>query len=140
MRMQLKQMVALGAIAGMLGYASLPAMAEDSPMAVTPVLEQETLTGVKSVTLAPPPPIAAGRFTFPIEVKVVKDASLTSDSPITDKYPTDLAAWASAVSACLKEKPALVRQVGNQQVPFDVNGTGSGTIKLNVNEKPVCPV
>ncbi|MGI0495202.1 hypothetical protein ACN4EG_25775 [Alkalinema pantanalense CENA528] len=138
MRIQLKQMVVMSAIAGVMGYTALPARAADMPTATTPALEKETITGARSVEL-PTPPVAPMYFTLPIEVKVVKDTSVTTDTPITDKNSKDIAAWAAAVSACLKEKPALVRQVGEEQVPFDVNGTANGTIKLNANDKPVCP-
>lgn len=80
---------------------------------------------------------APAKFTLPIQVAVVKDAAVTSDTPITDKMSKDLTAWGAAVSACLQDKPAFVRVVEDKQVPFVVNGT-EGKIRLNANDKPVC--
>jgi hypothetical protein len=99
-------------------------------------LEEESITGIKEVTL-PTPPIAASKFTLPMQVQVVKEASVTSDTPITDQMSKDIPNWGAAVSACLRDKPAFVRVVGDKQVPFMVNGT-EGKIRLNANDKPVC--
>ncbi|MEB3294735.1 MAG: hypothetical protein VKJ24_16385 [Synechococcales bacterium] len=128
--------VMMGAIASVTAVSLVPAAAQ-AQTAVTPALEEETLTGARDVNL-PTPPVTPKNFTLPIDIKVVKDGSVTTDTPITDSKGKDLAAWAAAVSACLKERPVLVRQVGDQQVPFKV-GSGAETIKLNANEKPVCP-
>jgi hypothetical protein len=100
------------------------------------VLEEETITGIKQVTL-PTPPVTPARFTLPMDIKVVQEASVTSNTPITDKLSKDLPSWGSAVRACLQDKPTFVRVVGDQQVPFMVNGT-EGKIKLNANNRPVC--
>lgn len=100
------------------------------------VLEEETITGIKEMNL-PSTANAPARFTLPIQVAVVKEAAVTSDTPITDKLSKDLNAWGAAVSACLQDKPALVRVVDDKQVPFMVNGT-EGKIRLNANSKPVC--
>lgn len=100
------------------------------------VLEEETISGVKEVSL-PTPPVTPAYFTLPIELRVVKDAAVTSNTPITDKSASDLSAWASAIRACAMDKPAFVRVVGEQQVPFIINGT-EGKIRLNANDKPVC--
>ncbi|GAP98701.1 hypothetical protein NIES2104_52570 [Leptolyngbya sp. NIES-2104] len=101
------------------------------------VLEEETLTGITETTL-PTTGNAPAKFTLPIEVAVVQEPSVTSDTPITDKSSRDLAAWGAAVSACLQDKPAFVRVVEDQKVPFMINGT-EGKIRLNANGKPVCP-
>ncbi|NDJ18780.1 hypothetical protein GS601_16030 [Myxacorys almedinensis A] len=85
----------------------------------------------------PTPPNRAANFTLPMDVQVVKEASISSNTPITDKMYKDLPGWASAVQACLQDKPTFVRVVGDQQVPFMLNGT-EGTIKLNANDRPVC--
>jgi hypothetical protein len=100
------------------------------------VLDKETITGVKEVTL-PTTPKRAAYFTLPINVQVVKEASITTDTPITDKLAKDLPSWSSAVRACLQDKPSFVRVVDNQQVPFMLSG-GEGKIKLNANDRPVC--
>ncbi len=104
--------------------------------AKTTVLKEETITGIKEVSL-PTPPTTPAFFTLPIELHVLKDAAITSDTPITDKNSRDLSAWASAVRACAMDKPAFVRVVGDQQVPFIINGT-EGKIRMNANDKPVC--
>jgi hypothetical protein len=108
----------------------------DQPAASTMVLDKETITGVKEVTL-PTTPKRAAYFTLPINVQVVKEASITTDTPITDKLAKDLPSWSSAVRACLQDKPSFVRVVDNQQVPFMLSG-GEGKIKLNANDRPVC--
>jgi hypothetical protein len=100
------------------------------------VLEGETITGIKETTF-PATSISPSKLTLPIQVAVVKEAAVTSDTPITDKMSKDLTAWGSAVSACLQDKPAFVRVVEDQQVPFMINGT-EGKIRLNANDKPVC--
>ncbi len=113
--------------------------AEVKPMdmtAKTAVLKEETITGIKEVSL-PTPPTMPAFFTLPIELRVLKDASITSNTPITDKSARDLTAWASAIRACAMDKPAFVRVVGDQQVPFMINGT-EGKIRMNANDKPVC--
>lgn len=102
----------------------------------TMVLDQETISGVKQVSL-PTPPTTPAFFTLPIKLRVVKDAAITSNTPITDKSASDLAAWASAIRACAMDKPAFVRVVGDEQVPFIINGT-EGKVRLNANDKPVC--
>jgi hypothetical protein len=134
---QVTQWVTLGAIASLATVTLVPT-AVSAQTATTPALEEETITGARDVML-PTPPVTPKNFTLPIDIKVVKDASVTTDTPITDSKGKDLAAWAAAVSACLKERPVLVRQVGEKQVPFKV-GSGTETIKLNANDKPVCPV
>lgn len=101
------------------------------------VLDNETITGIKETTL-PSTGNAPAKFTLPIQVAVVQEPSITSDTPITDKNSKDLAAWGAAVSACLQDKPAFVRVVEDQKVPFMINGT-EGRIRLNANNKPVCP-
>jgi hypothetical protein len=72
-----------------------------------------------------------------MQIQVVKEAAITTDTPITDKMATNLPAWGAAISACLRDKPAFVRVVGDQQVPFVV-GDGEGKVRLNANNKPVC--
>lgn len=108
----------------------------NQPTAKTMVLDNESITGVKEITL-PGNATAASKFTLPIETAVVQEASVTSDTPITDKNSKDLAAWGAAVSACLQDKPAFVRVVEDQKVPYMVNGA-EGKIRLNANGKPVC--
>jgi hypothetical protein len=110
----------------------------EAPTAVTPVLSQETISGVESLTL-PTPPVMPARFTLPIDVVVAKDASITTNTPITDSKATDYAAWGEMIRECLKSYPVLVRVVSKDQVPFVVNGK-QGSIKLNANDKPVCPM
>jgi hypothetical protein len=118
---------------------STPA-ADPAAAATTMVLPRESITGITSVNL-PAPPIQAAYFTLPIDLRVAKDASITSSTPISDRYTAkaswDIKAWANAVSGCLQQKPKLVRVVGSDQVPFMLNGS-EGTIMLNSSDKAVC--
>lgn len=107
------------------------------PTASTMVLPQETITGIKTVSLPVPLPVRPVYFTLPIQVEVIKDSSITSNNPISDKNTNDVQAWASAVRGCLQQKPMLVRVVGTQTVPFMINGS-EGTIKMNANDRAVC--
>jgi hypothetical protein len=107
------------------------------PTATTMVLPQETITGIKTQSLPAPLPVGPIYFTLPIQVEVMKDSSITSNHPISDKNTNDVQAWASAVQGCLQQKPMLVRVVGNQTMPFMINGS-EGTIKMNANDRAVC--
>jgi hypothetical protein len=111
--------------------------------ATTQVLPQETITGIKTVSLPEPAPIQPAFFTLPINLKVAQDTSMTSSTPISDRYTGkanwDLAAWTAGVRNCLQQKPKLMRVVGDQSVPFMLNGT-EGTIMLNAENQAVCPM
>jgi hypothetical protein len=126
----------LGA-AAILAGVSFPATAQT---AQTEVLSSETFVEPSSLDL-PTPPVLPARYTLPMRIVVVKDASITTNTPLADqfKYGTteDLQKWAEAVRGCLKDKPAMVRQVGNKQARFVVNKS-EGKIKLNSNDRPVC--
>lgn len=100
------------------------------------VLESESITGIKEASL-PSIGNAPSKFTLPIQVSVMQETAVTSDTPITDKLSKDLTAWGAAVGACLQDKPAFVRVVEDQKVPFMINGT-EGKIRLNASGKPVC--
>jgi hypothetical protein len=107
------------------------------PTATTMVLPQETITGIKTVSLPAPLPVRPAYFTLPIQVEVMKDSSISSNNPISDKNTSDIQAWASAVQGCLQQKPMLIRVVGDKNVPFMINGS-EGTIKINANDRAVC--
>jgi hypothetical protein len=114
-----------------------------APAAMTLVLPQETITGIKTVSLPEPMPIRPAYFTLPIILKVAQDSSATSSTPISDRYTQkaswDINAWAAGVRNCLQQKPKLLRVVGNQTVPFMLDGA-EGTIMLNAENKSVCPM
>lgn len=139
--------------AALMGMVSLPAMAQETtetepqtePQATTEltaetdVFPSETITGVEKFYM-PTPPVGPIYFNLPMDIQVVKDDSVTTDTPITDQYGSDLPKWIELVRGCLiNEKPDLVRVVEEEQAPFIINGT-PGRIKLNANDKPVCPV
>lgn len=128
----LKKIAAAGIVAIVVG-SGLPAAAQT---ATTPVIDSETITGARTGTL-PTPPVVSAYFTLPIKTMVVKDASITTNTPITDKA-TSVAAWGEAIRACLKDKPMMVRDAKGTMVPFVVGGSEGG-IKLNANDKSVCP-
>ncbi|NJP10571.1 MAG: hypothetical protein HC866_14730 [Leptolyngbyaceae cyanobacterium RU_5_1] len=134
--MNMRILSVLGAAGLMVGF-SLPAGAV--PSATTRVLDKETLTGIEGHDL-PTPPVHPALFTLPIDVQVVKNDTITTDTPITDKFgvATPVADWATAVRACLYAKPKLVRVVGKDSVPFVIN-KNEGTVVLNANGKAVCP-
>jgi hypothetical protein len=129
-----KSFLSVVSAAVVLAAGSLPAFAQT---AQTDVLLDETITNVPTQKL-PTPPVLTAKYTLPMVIQIVKDASITTDTPITDQYKTDLPRWSEAVRACLKSKPVFVRVVGDKTVPFIVNGS-QGTLKLNANNKPVCP-
>lgn len=126
--------IATAGVAAVLAGSTLPAAAQT---ARTPVPDAETITGARTGYL-PTPPVISAYFTLPIKTTIVKDASITTNTPITDKI-TDNAAWAEAIRSCLRQKPILVRDAKGMEVPFLV-GPDEGKIKLNANDKPVCPV
>jgi hypothetical protein len=109
------------------------------PGAKTMVLPQETITGIKMVDFGALP-VRPINFTLPMMVAVAKGAG-SSDTPISDRYTAketwDVKAWGAAISGCLQQKPKLVRVVGDEKVPFMIDGA-EGTIMLNANDKSVC--
>ncbi|NJR49357.1 MAG: hypothetical protein HC780_07055 [Leptolyngbyaceae cyanobacterium CSU_1_3] len=110
--------------------------ADAKPTAKTMVLESETITGITEVSF-PTPPVTPAFFTLPMKLRIVKDASITSNTPITDKTARDLQAWAAAIRACAADKPAFVRVVDDKEVPFMINGS-EGKVRMNANDRPVC--
>lgn len=122
---------------------SVPMSAGPAPAAMTPVLPQETITGIPSVSLPEPLPIRPAYFTLPIVTKVAQDSSATSTTPISDRYTGkanwNLEAWLAGVRGCMAAKPKLVRVVGEQSVPFMLNGE-EGTIMVNSENRAVCPM
>ncbi len=109
------------------------------PGAKTMVLPQETITGIKVVDFGALP-VRPVNFTLPMMVAVAKGGG-SSDTPISDRYTAketwDVKAWGAAISNCLQQKPKLVRVVGDEKVPFMIDGA-EGTIMLNANDKSVC--
>ena len=136
--MNTRVLSALGAAAILAGVA-FPATAQ---MAETDILPSETYIDT-TVHNLPTPPVHPAKYTLPMKIMVVKDASITTDTPLADQYKygttEDLQKWAEAIRACLKDRPAMVRMVGDQSVRFVVNNT-EGKIKLNANDKAVCPL
>jgi hypothetical protein len=124
--------------AALLAGASLPAVA--GPKAVTKVLPRESYVGTPSHTL-PTPPVHPALFTLPIDVQVVKDESITSDTLVTDKYGlgSDYKVWAADIQKCLYSPAKMVRMAGKDAVPFVINGA-DGVIKLNANNRAVCSI
>ena len=129
----LKQLAAAAVITLSLGHA---VVASAEPLAVTNAPDKETIVGGRSVDL-PTPPVAPIYFTLPIELSIVKDPAIATNTPITDSLKSDYPAWGEKIRACALQKPIFVRKVGDEQVPFVVGGS-EGTIKLNANDKPVC--
>ncbi|XGV99336.1 MAG: hypothetical protein ACAF41_10425 [Leptolyngbya sp. BL-A-14] len=131
----LKRFAIAATVALSMGYA---AAASAAPLAVTNSPDSETIVGGRSVDL-PTPPTTPIYFTLPIELSIVKDPAITTNTPITDSLTSNYAAWGEKIRACALQKPIFVRKVGDAQEPFVVGGS-EGTIKLNANDKPVCSV
>lgn len=131
----LKRFAIAATVALSMGYA---AAASAAPLAVTTSPDSETIVGGRAVDL-PTPPVAPIYFTLPIELSIVKDPAITTNTPITDSVTGNYAAWGEKIRACTLQKPVFVRKVGDAQEPFVVGGS-EGTIKLNANDKPVCSV
>ncbi|MCO6936061.1 hypothetical protein LVR26_29025, partial [Pseudomonas aeruginosa] len=89
----LKTIAAASVVAILVGSV-LPASAQT---AKTPSPDAETITGARTVSL-PTPPVAGAYFTLPIKTSIAKDASITTNTPITDKA-TSVAAWGEAIRA-----------------------------------------
>ncbi len=132
--MNMRILSVLGVV-GLVAGASLPAVA--GPTAVTTVLPRESFVGTTSAKL-PTPPVLPALFTLPIDIAIVKDDSITTDTPITDKYGvgSDIKVWGAEVQKALYAKPKLVRVAGKDAVPFVINGD-EGVIKLNANGRAV---
>ena len=131
----MRVLTAIGVV-GALAGAALPAAAEVS--AVTQILEKETYIEVAPHKL-PTPPVHPALFTLPMNIVVVKDASITTNTPITDAVGSDYKTWAERVRECSMSKPILKRKVGDKELDFVVNGS-EGKLKLNANDKPVCSI
>ena len=131
--------------AGLIASVALPAVAV--PKAVTRVLPRESATGVLSHTLPTPPvhPVGNVPFSLPIDVQIVKNDTIISDTPITDTngIGSDIKVWGAAIQKALFARPKLVRVIpkpapatGNDVVPFVINGD-VGEIVLNANGRAV---
>ncbi len=121
--------------ASLVASVALPAVAV--PKAVTPVLPRESATGVLFHTL-PTPPVHPNAFTLPIDVQIVKNDTITSNTPITDKngIGSDIKVWGAEIQKAMYARPKLVRVVGKDAVPFVINGD-EGAIVLNANGRAV---
>lgn len=121
--------------AGLIASVALPAVAV--PKAVTRILPRETFVGTTSHTL-PTPPVHPAAFSLPMDVQIVKNDTITSDTPITDKngIGSDIKVWGAEIQKAMYARPKLVRVVGKDAVPFVINGD-EGTIVLNANGRAV---
>jgi len=129
-----KKLVALGIATAAVGVA-LPASAE---LADTYSPDPETIVGGRDVSL-PSVPVTPWRYALPMEIRIVQDASITTNTPITDALSDDVAAWGEAIAGCLTQSPEMIRETTGGDQPFVLGGT-VGTIKLNANSVPVCPL
>lgn len=132
--MNYKIAAGLGLAAIALGTA-LPAGAE---LAETYSPDEETVVGGRDVFL-PSVPATPRYYALPMEVTIVQDTSVTTDTPITDAYYEDLAVWQEAVIGCLSQSPDMIRTTEGGDVPFMLSQQ-EGTILLNANGNPVCPL
>jgi hypothetical protein len=129
-----KKIAMFGIAIAALGVA-LPANAE---LAETYSPDEETIVGGREVSL-PSIPVTPWSYALPMETSIIQDASITSNTPITDAMSDDVAAWGEAVGGCLQLSPEMVRETVAGVQPFIVNDAAR-TIHLNANEIPVCPL
>lgn len=129
----LRKIAILGVAAAAIGFA-LPASAE---LAETYSPDEETIVGGRDVSL-PSIPVTPWRYALPMEISIVQDASVTTDTPITDVMSEDVAAWGEAVAGCMSLSPEMVRETRGGDQPFIVSDA-TRTINLNANSTPVCP-
>ncbi|MEM9446907.1 MAG: hypothetical protein AAGA75_00055 [Cyanobacteria bacterium P01_E01_bin.6] len=129
----LRKIAILGVAAAAIGFA-LPANAE---LAETYSPDEETIVGGRDVSL-PSIPVTPWRYALPMEISIVQDASVTTDTPITDAMSEDVAAWGEAVAGCMSLSPEMVRETRGGDQPFIVSDA-TRTINLNANSTPVCP-
>jgi hypothetical protein len=130
----LKHVATLGLAAVVLG-ATAPAWAQG---AQTYSPDEETITGGREVYL-PSVPLTPYYYALPMQISVVQDSSITTNTPITNQMALDVPRWEEAVRGCLYQKPRMVRRTVSGDVPFIVGGN-QGTIVLNSNGRPVCPM
>ncbi|MEB3358452.1 MAG: hypothetical protein VKK04_17125 [Synechococcales bacterium] len=130
----LKKLVALGIATATIGVA-LPASAE---LAGTYSPDPETVVGGRDVSL-PSVPVTPRKYALPMVIRIVQDPSITTDTPITDAMANDVAAWGGAIANCLTQSPEMLRETRGGDQPFVVGGA-TGTIHLNANSVPVCPL
>ncbi len=130
----LKKIAALGVATVALGIA-LPAHAQ---LAGTYSPDPETIVGGRDVSL-PSVPVTPWRYALPMEIRIVQDSSITTNTPITDALSDDVSTWGEAVAGCLSQSPEMVRATRGGDQPFVVGGA-AGNIRLNANSVPVCPL
>ncbi len=128
----LKRIAVLGIVAAAVGVA-LPVNAE---LADTYSPDPETIVGGRDVSL-PSVPVTPWYYALPMEISIVQDSSVTTNTPITDALADDTAAWGEAIAECLTQSPEMVRETRGGDQPFIVGGA-AGTINLNSNGVPVC--
>ena len=75
------------------------------------------------------------RFSYPLYTEIGKNASIKTNTPITDQN-LKLTDWQQKVTACLKQKPRLVRTLTSNSILIDGQ---EGKIVKNSNGKVVCP-
>ncbi|MEL6221005.1 MAG: hypothetical protein AAFR31_00015 [Cyanobacteria bacterium J06627_8] len=130
----LRKLAIFGITIAALGGA-LPANAE---LAETYAPDEETIVGGRDVFL-PSVPVTPWRYALPMEISIVEDSSITTDTPITDRMSDDVFAWGEAVAGCLSLAPEMVRETRGGDQPFIVSDAAR-TINLNANSNPVCPL
>ncbi|MCS7030376.1 MAG: hypothetical protein NZL92_02440 [Gloeomargarita sp. SKYG116] len=108
-------------------------------------------------------PFALERSIEPFRIGIRRTTG-TSASPVTDKFRPapfrdytgdgvqnlddvpahqkafneQLRKWATSIGSCAKQRGAMFRFVGKEEVPIQINGD-PGRIQLNANNVPVCP-
>ncbi|MEN9249162.1 MAG: hypothetical protein Q6K95_03065 [Gloeomargarita sp. GXS_bins_116] len=108
-------------------------------------------------------PFAIERSMEPFRIGIRRTTG-TSATPVTDKFkPTpfrdytgdgvqnlddipqhqrtfteQLRKWGTSISTCARQRGAMFRLVGREEVPIQINGD-PGRIQLNANNVPICP-
>lgn len=98
--------------------------------------DDETVIGGRGVWLPSFPPTPSD-YALPMEISIVEDSSITTDTPITDAAGSDVVRWSELISECLQQSPVMVRETVEGDVMFNVTDEDP-TIVLNSNGKAVC--
>lgn len=144
-------------LSNLLGLCATVAVAAAPIAASAEVTGVEIDGGKKVYNEMPSIEVLPVKYVFPVLTSMAKDPSITTDSPIADKYPpppipdrvtlddlpgiraeytATLNQWAEEVKECLVSKPNLIRDATGEPILFEGK---AGTVVLNANDRPVCP-
>lgn len=139
--MKISKLMCLGALLAV--AVPLPAFAQKATSSHTIQVDYKEMTlggkefiGPRQAIIGNPVDRALPmRFEYPLYTEIGKNASIKTNTPITDQTST-ISEWQQKVTACLKQKPRLVRTLTGNTILIDGQ---EGKIVKNSNGKLVCP-